>query len=142
MPLRNTELLSEVLQKHVEDHFDGKLLPFARKCGMSRSYLSEIIHVRRANGTVVEPTMETLLKLSQAMGMSLEELLGRAGYLEPQAEDVWRLRDMLRQLPGPVRELMRKDDGDRYIVLAEELRREQVDPEALIAFVRSLKRQP
>ncbi len=139
MPLKTTKGLARVIQEHLDTHYDGKLLPFAKRAGVSRSYLIQLLKVERRPGQPYEPTVDSLMKIAEAMGITLEELMGRAGYFNGHSRKAWRLNELLDKVPKDVQRLLNHDDGDQYVILADTMRKEDIDPQTVIELIKTFR---
>lgn len=64
------------------------LREFSERLGISHAYLNKLeIGKDSRTGKEITPTIETLTKLAEGLGMSTKEFLTRCGYLKDEAEE-------------------------------------------------------
>ena len=67
--------IGEVIRKYRHDHGNMSMQAFADKCGLSKGYIAMLERNKNSKtGDPVVPSVETFLKVSKAMNMSLNEL--------------------------------------------------------------------
>lgn len=87
MPEKNARLLAELLTEHARPR--GKSLgKLAQKAGLSHQYVYDLGKgVNPKTGYYIEPTVETLRKLSDALDIPFVDLMIRIGYLEESDQE-------------------------------------------------------
>lgn len=99
---------------------------FAKKSGLSKGYISMLEKNRHPqNGKPITPTLETCKKAADAMGLTVNDLLGR---LDPDTPI-----DMMKQ-PEEVPKL----DGV-YLSFAKQAQDEGIDPDDIMRVLEVLK---
>lgn len=80
--------LGETIKQYRQD--EGlSLRELAAKCELSHAYIASLENdLDGRSGKSPRPTVETLKALAKGMGMTLENLMGRAGYLVFDKQDV------------------------------------------------------
>lgn len=77
-----TMTLGEVIKRYREEN-NLSLREFAEKCGLSHAYIAKLEEGRDPrSGKKIEPTLETVKKVSEAISMPLDELLQIIGYID------------------------------------------------------------
>lgn len=67
--------IGDVIKKYRHDHGRMSLQAFADKCGLSKGYIAMLERNKNSKtGEPIVPSVETFLKVSKAMNMSLNEL--------------------------------------------------------------------
>lgn len=67
--------LGEVIKKYRYEHGKMSMQAFADKCGLSKGYIAMLErNVNSKTGEPIVPSAETFIKVSKAMGMSLNDL--------------------------------------------------------------------
>ncbi|NLT94075.1 MAG: helix-turn-helix transcriptional regulator [Clostridia bacterium] len=75
--------LGEIIKKYREEN-NLSLREFADKCDLSHSYISKLEEGKDPrSGKKIEPTLDTVKKISEAINIPLDELLKMIGYIEP-----------------------------------------------------------
>lgn len=116
--------LGEYLNNYLNEH-NMSMREFAKRCGISHTYISYIINGKTSRGTEPVPTIEKYRKIAAGMNMDVNTLLaeiddniawGDSGRDDEMAEELQMLRDRedLRALllvsakntPEQVRKLM------------------------------------
>lgn len=99
---------------------------FAKKSGLSKGYISMLEKNRHPqNGKPITPTLETCKKAADAMGLTVNDLLGR---LDPDTPI-----DMMKHL-----EEVPKLDGV-YLSFAKQAQDEGIDPDDIMRVLEVLK---
>lgn len=74
--------LGEIIKKYREEN-NLSLREFAEKCGLSHAYIAKLEEGKDPrSGKNIEPTIDTVKKISEAMNMPLDKLLKAIGYLD------------------------------------------------------------
>ena len=120
---------------------DISLREFARRTGLSHSYVYKITKGFDQHGVPVEPKMEILKILATGMNLSLPELLEYCGYLDSDEErrSVYSFDELLDKIPEEFKHMF-TDKNERYIRFADEVRRQDIDPEQLRSVLREIAR--
>ncbi|WP_422444296.1 helix-turn-helix domain-containing protein [Thermoanaerobacterium sp. DL9XJH110] len=75
--------LGEVIKKYREEN-NLSLREFADKCGLSHAYIAKLEEGKDPrSGKNIEPTLDTVKRISEAINLPLDELLQMIGYIEP-----------------------------------------------------------
>lgn len=90
--------LGDLIKQYRNEH-QLSLREFATRCGLSHAYIDKLEkgHDPRT-GKKVEPTLETLTRVSEAMGISLNDILTKIGYIDPQQKTETNIGKRLRKL--------------------------------------------
>lgn len=123
--------LGNIIKNYRKEHAMS-LRDFADKCGISHSYIARLeTGIDPRNGKPVEPTVEVVARIASAMGMTLDELLQRTGYLPEsgaiELEDLLR-REMLLFQGQPIDEEAKKGIA-QFIKLVQEMSAKRVENE-------------
>lgn len=78
---------------------DLKAREFAKKCGLSHTYINKLMKGVNNYGQLIEPSIETLKKIAKATERSLVDLLMETGYISEEdiKSYIWghQLTDMM-----------------------------------------------
>ena len=112
--------LSEIVKNYRLTH-GLSLRAFARRCGVSHTAISRIEAEQNSIGNPFVPTVETLVGIADAMGMSLNDLLHMIGDEDVYISEADELRDMLRDNPDMrmLLSISSKFDKDDFAVLMQ-----------------------
>lgn len=123
--------LSEIVKKYREEH-GLSLRAFAERVGVSHNAIANIENERNSHGNPFVPTMETLVGIASAMGISLNDLLHMMGDEDVFITETDELRDMLKDNPD-IRWMLSttskfdKDDFDAVVNLIKSINRRYED---------------
>ena len=90
--------LSDVVREYREKN-GLSLRAFAQRCGVSHTAIAAIENEKNSHGNPFVPTVETLMGIASAMGMSLNDLLHMIGDQDIYITETDQLRDMLKDDP-------------------------------------------
>lgn len=78
--------LADLIREYRDEH-GLSLRDFAERCSLSHAYVDKLERaVDPRSGKPVTPTVETLRLLAQGMGVTLEDLMARVGYIPEKPE--------------------------------------------------------
>lgn len=120
--------LSEIVKKYREEH-GLSLRAFAERVGVSHNAIANIENERNSHGNPFVPTMETLIGIASAMGMSLNDLLHMMGDEDVFVTETDELRDML------------KDNPDMRWMLSTTSKFDRADFDAVVNLIKSINRR-
>jgi transcriptional regulator with XRE-family HTH domain len=123
--------LSEIVKKYREEH-GLSLRAFAERVGVSHNAIANIENERNSHGNPFVPTMETLIGIASAMGISLNDLLHMMGDEDVFVTEADELRDMLKDNPDmrwmlSTTSKFDKDDFDAVVNLIKSINRRYED---------------
>lgn len=123
--------LSEIVKKYREEH-GLSLRAFAERVGVSHNAIANIENERNSHGNPFVPTMETLIGIASAMGISLNDLLHMIGDQDVFVTETDELRDMLKDNPDmrwmlSTTSKFDKDDFDAVVNLIKSINRRYED---------------
>lgn len=123
--------LSEIVKKYREEH-GLSLRAFAERVGVSHNAIANIENERNSHGNPFVPTMETLIGIASAMGISLNDLLHMMGDEDVFVTETDELRDMLKDNPDmrwmlSTTSKFDKDDFDTVVNLIKSINRRYED---------------
>ena len=123
--------LSEIVKKYREEH-GLSLRAFAERVGVSHNAIANIENERNSHGNPFVPTIETLVGISSAMGISLNDLLHMMGDEDVFVTETDELRDMLKDNPDmrwmlSTTSKFDKDDFDAVVNLIKSINRRYED---------------
>jgi transcriptional regulator with XRE-family HTH domain len=123
--------LSEIVKKYREEH-GLSLRAFAERVGVSHNAIANIENERNSHGNPFVPTMETLIGIASAMGISLNDLLHMMGDEDVFVTETDELRDMLKDNPDmrwmlSTTSKFDKDDFDAVVNLIKSINRRYED---------------
>ena len=123
--------LSEIVKKYREEH-GLSLRAFAERVGVSHNAIANIENERNSHGNPFVPTMETLVGIASAMGISLNDLLHMIGDEDVFITETDELRDMLKDNPDmrwmlSTTSKFDKDDFDAVVNLIKSINRRYED---------------
>ena len=112
--------LSEIVSNYRRTH-GLSLRAFASRCGVSHTVIQHIEKEQNSHGNPFVPTLETLVGIASAMGMSLNDLLHMIGDEDVYVTETDELRDMLRDNPDMrmLLSISSKFDKDDFAVLMQ-----------------------
>ena len=112
--------LSEIVKNYRSTH-GLSLRAFAKRCGVSHTAIARIEAEKNSAGNPFVPDVETLVGISNAMGMSLNDLLHMIGDEDVYVSETDELRDMLRDNPDMrmLLSISSKFDKDDFAVLMQ-----------------------
>ena len=74
--------IGDIIKRYRAEH-DLSLREFADRCNISHSYIAKLeAGIDPRSQKPVEPTVEVVSRIAAAMGMTLDELLRRSGYIK------------------------------------------------------------
>lgn len=120
--------LSEIVRRYREEQ-GLSLRAFASRCGVSHTAIAAIENERSSRGNTFTPTIETLVGIASAMGMSLNDLLHMIGDEDVYITETDQLRDML------------KDDPDLRWMLSTTSKFDKDDFDAVMNLIKSINRR-
>lgn len=120
--------LSEIVKKYREEH-GLSLRAFAERVGVSHNAIANIENERNSHGNPFVPTMETLVGIASAMGISLNDLLHMMGDEDVFVTETDELRDML------------KDNPDMRWMLSTTSKFDRADFDAVVNLIKSINRR-
>lgn len=120
--------LSEIVKKYREEH-GLSLRAFAERVGVSHNAIANIENERNSHGNPFVPTMETLVGIASAMGISLNDLLHMIGDEDVFITETDELRDML------------KDNPDMRWMLSTTSKFDRADFDAVVNLIKSINRR-
>lgn len=123
--------LSEIVKRYREEH-GLSLRAFAERVGVSHNAIANIENERNSHGNPFVPTMETLVGIASAMGISLNDLLHMMGDEDVFITETDELRDMLKENPDmrwmlSTTSKFDKDDFDAVVNLIKSINRRYED---------------
>lgn len=123
--------LSEIVKKYREEH-GLSLRAFAERVGVSHNAIANIENERNSHGNPFVPTMETLVGIASAMGISLNDLLHMMGDEDVFITETDELRDILKDNPDmrwmlSTTSKFDKDDFDAVVNLIKSINRRYED---------------
>lgn len=80
-------ILADLIREYRDEH-GLSLRDFAERCGLSHAYIDKLERAADPRtGKPVAPTIETLRLLARGMGMTLEGLMAKVGYIPDEPEN-------------------------------------------------------
>lgn len=120
--------LSEVIKKYREEN-GLSLRAFAKRSGVTQTTIANIEREQNNHGNPFVPTIETLVGIATAMGMSLNDLLHIIGDEDVYITETDQLRDML------------KDDPDLRWMLSTTSKFDKEDFATVMNLIKSINRR-
>lgn len=123
--------LSEIVRQYREEH-GLSLRAFAKRVGVTQTTISNIEREQNNHGNPFVPTLETLVGIASAMGMSVNDLLHMIGDEDVYITETDQLRDMLKDNPDmrwmlSTTSKFDKDDFDAVVNLIKSINRRYED---------------
>ncbi|MTI46667.1 helix-turn-helix domain-containing protein [Sporosalibacterium faouarense] len=123
--------LSQIISNYIETN-NLTLREFADKCSLSHSYIAKLKNgFDPRSKHLIHPTMDTIVKLSNAMNIDVKELLLKSGYIDNNDNHI--LIDT--QIPRDLKEI-----GIEYLELAKEMQDKEIPPEDIKKIISILKK--
>lgn len=120
--------LSELIKKYREEN-GLSLRAFAKRSGVTQTTIANIEREQNNHGNPFVPTIETLVGIATAMGMSLNDLLHMVGDEDVYITETDQLRDML------------KDDPDLRWMLSTTSKFDKEDFATVMNLIKSINRR-
>lgn len=120
--------LSELIKKYREEN-GLSLRAFAKRSGVTQTTIANIEREQNNHGNPFVPTIETLVGIATAMGMSLNDLLHMIGDEDVYITETDQLRDML------------KDDPDLRWMLSTTSKFDKEDFATVMNLIKSINRR-
>lgn len=120
--------LSELIKKYREEN-GLSLRAFAKRSGVTQTTIANIEREQNNHGNPFVPTIETLVGIATAMGMSLNDLLHMVGDEDVYITETDQMRDML------------KDDPDLRWMLSTTSKFDKEDFATVMNLIKSINRR-
>lgn len=130
--------LGEIIKQYREKN-NLSLREFAERCGLSHAYIAKLEEgIDPRSGKKIEPTLETVKKVSEAISMPLDELLQIIGYIDRTDDPTPPEKTIDDEIMEIMREIMRELGPDITLQFYELKGMSQEEKEQLKIFLEGL----